>query len=179
MFQNTCHCCTILKKWARTREYRVTREDRRRRSLPLCFAARKVGLYQPWIWTATTLLKALAYNRHLKLRHGVWQGGKVWQGAILSAASLTILGVIFRQVLCGILRKVVLSLCDPLDRFEKRLHGNLPRNGSVNDTKLKEVFYSLLEDAYSGPGMELCLNLIQIWSCFVRFIRACFQSMKN
>mmetsp|Transcript_66031 Transcript_66031/g.144836 ORF Transcript_66031/g.144836 Transcript_66031/m.144836 type:complete len:423 (-) Transcript_66031:18-1286(-) len=74
----------------------------------------KVGLYQPWIWTATTLLKALAYNQHLK---------------------------------------VVLSLCDPLDRFEKRLHGSLPRNGSINDTKLKEVFYSLLKDAYSGPGM--------------------------
>lgn len=84
------------------------------------------------------------------------------QGANLSAASyLHNFQTSFLRH--GILRKVVLSLCDPLDRFEKRLHGNLPRNGSVNDTKLKEVFYSLLKDAYSGPGMELRLNLDFFW----------------
>ena len=76
----------------------------------------RIGLYQPYIWTAGSLLRALSYHQKVK---------------------------------------VVLSLCDPVDRFEKRLHAMkaLEASGLNSDSAMKAAFYQELTDEFSGPGM--------------------------
>ena len=43
-------------------------------------------------------------------------------------------------------RKVVLTLCDPVDRFERRLHGQFP-----NEKDVRKAFKVQLEDEHSRP----------------------------
>ena len=74
----------------------------------------RIGLYQPYIWTAGSLLRALSYHQKVK---------------------------------------VVLSLCDPVDRFEKRLYGVGVDAGLNSDSAVKAAFYHGLTDEFSGPGM--------------------------
>ena len=78
---------------------------------------KRIGLYQPVIWSFDTLLRALAYHGRLK---------------------------------------VILSLCDPVDRFERRMYGqHLPKE----DTALREAYFSQLTDDNS-------VNLLRKWKAW-------------
>ncbi|CAJ1396556.1 unnamed protein product [Effrenium voratum] len=80
---------------------------------------RIVGLYQPYIWTAETLLRALAYNPGLK---------------------------------------VLLTLCDPVDRFERRMHGQWKPTAET----VREAFYAQLPD-------EASVELVEKWRAWAGY----------